>query len=796
MKPGRVSSRGAGLLAVGMLLVVIALGLRWCLGGAGSSDAHLHAVSASSSDDESKHDMSAVSAAEGGGDSIAPSASRQVPRAMQQLLTVEARALDGQPLAGCDILVCRRAAPEAWRYERSDSIVYRVAPEGPIYTMPGDVMPDPQPLGEALVVGITDSTGLSRLEIPAECSWATVWCRADSIWLGKPWSSGIHEVRFVVEPGCDIAGNLVSRAGGPIVLPSSAMLVGQDPETGMVHAARLDELGAFVCPWRPGGKALLRLVDAGDWCVEPPAILQPCGDGARVFVEQVESVSVVDEAGLPHTSIDLLVLELGTHGVLSRRSSVSSTGRHRVWQPDVRAELAQWPNLLLLRAEGYVSRMLVRPLGRGPCALVRGFDPRLEVRGRSGDMVRVDIGSEGAPISPQSLIVEATLPGSGVLALRVPADVPLRVEVTRTGQTIVQREILVAHDTVIIADGATAGRLVVQVEGDWAAEVVAASPTQLHRGGRFGAGLWQIADLPAGEISVWAVPKSDWRSWREPLGIRSVTVCEIFVGAETRVHLPPASIPPSRIVILDAQGKLLPNLEVRDQRTVSRVSGPDGAIEAWTDWQPPLALASTPAGAWLPLELRADSDHVIAVAEMRWLEALGPMHVRVFLGQVERAWKSITFTSTERIGRFVVYPRKDSPGVAVWPTGLDGVLDIEVALQGGGRLRAESVVVAGGGSFELRGPQEEGGDWCRLRLKVSPRQSGVFETVQLTVFDARQGLLRAGDFESLAVRTGAWTQVATRSGPKRIVVKARLGDQTIVWSGNVTGDQMEVKLDW
>ena len=714
-------------------------------------------------------------------------------------LTVTALDHLGQPQSGCDVLVCRSGQPASWRPERCDSIAYQGAGDGPIYTLPGNLLSSPQPIGAALVVGLTDERGVCQLEIPEQCAWATVWCRPESHWMGRLWRAGVHELRFLAEPTCEIAGSLVARDGMAVRLPNGATLVSQDPNTGQLHAGCIDETGAFSCARRATAPALVRLLDAGDWDLVSPVPLMECGAGARLIVERVERVTLVDAAGAALQAAELFVLEQSAHGVLSRRSSAAAGGVHRVWPPDTRVELVARPSLLLIRAEGFASRTLVRPFGHGPCALLPGRDPRLLIVGEANDSLRIDLGGDGTPVSPQTCLVAEQVPASGRLECEVPAGVIVRVLMSRGGRTVLQREIATAQDTIVAADDSTTGRLAVYAEGDWAEEVIAEAVSRSRNGCKADGGVWLFADLAPGLVHVSAVPKAGRFDWRDELGMRRGITCEVLAGAETRVDLPQPAALLSHIVAVDAHGRLLPNVTIRDREKATRVTGPVGEIEQWTEWKPPLALAEVPPGVWLPIPIRGEpagsGEVVVATVETRWLDALSPVEVRVFTGDIEGVWKSITFTSAERAGRLVMFAQGDAPGVSSWPMDLDGKLNVEIALRGGGIVRAESVVVAGG-RYELRAGAGVAGDWCRLRLWVRPRSDGMLETVNVVIFDASNRVLQAGDHECLAVRTGHWTEVLTRPGPKRVVARARNDDEKAEWTGDVEGNQMAVRLAW
>ncbi|MBX3463992.1 MAG: hypothetical protein KF830_12540 [Planctomycetes bacterium] len=729
---------------------------------------------------------------------VLPDAREEIHQA--RFVTVMVLDHRGQAQMGCDILLCRSGQPAWWLRERSDSIVYQADPGGPIYTLPGEVIPSPQPIAAAVAAGLTDERGVCRLEVPDLCAWGTVWCRFGSRWMGRSWQAGIQEVRFVAEQTCEVSGTLVARDSTALRLPEGSMLVGQDPSTGELHAGTVDESGVFSCAVKADAPALLRLLDAGEWSVAAPTPLVRCGAGVRLVVERSERVALVDVAGAPVELAEVFVLERRAHEVMSRRIGARADGVHRVWQADSRREFADRPGLVLIRAEGCVSSSFERSADLQVRTLVRGRDPRVRVVGEGGDLLRIDIGGHGTSASPLSCLFAGRLPPGGGLECEVPAGVVVRLTMSRRGITILDREMATAEDVTVAAGDPTTGRLAVHAEGDWAVEVNVEVGGRSRGGSRAGDGVWLFADLAPGPVVVSGIPKAGHHDWREEFGMRRGIVCEVVAGAETNIDLLQPLSRRTQIVVVDAQGGQLPNAAIRDRAKSTRVTGPFGEIEGWDAWKPPLALAEVPPGLWLPLPIRgqptAAGEVAVATVETRWLDALAPMLVRVFTGDVERDWKSITYTSARRTGRLVVHGQPDAPGVASWPMDLDGELNVEIALRGGGLVRSESVAVAGSRRYDLRVAGPATGGWCRLRLFVPPRDDGLIETVNVVVFDASDRLLQASDSECLALRTGCWTDVLTRPGRKRIVARARSDDATAVWAGNVDRELAAVQLVW
>lgn len=658
----------------------------------------------------------------------------------------------------------------------------------------------PQPIEAALVTGITGDDGACRLLIPLECKWGTVWCRIGSQWVGQPWHTGTHELRFLAPPTCEITGSLFVRDGSTVSLPKSAMLLSQDPNTGTLHAGRIDADGTFSCRVAASAPAILRLIDAGPWDFPSPLPLVSCGAGVRLAIERMEHVAIEDPRGTAVAAAEIFVLERSSHGVLSRRSSLATDGVHRVVHPGTRAELAAHPSLVLIRAAGFPSATRARPLDGTACTLARGGDPRLWIVGQAGDSLRIDIGGDGAPVSPLSCLVDDRLPASGRLECELPAGVLLRVVLARNGSTVLHRVVALTQDTTISAEDGTTGRLVVHAEDDWAADVIAEAGPVARNGDKTAAGRWLFHDLAPGSYIVTAAPQAQERDWRSELGIRCGVACEVHAGAATTIALPRPAAPARLLVVKDATGRPLPDVTIRDRERVARTTGPDGGIPHWQDWKPPLALAGTEPGVWLPLpvheELVGSSSVVVATVETRWLHALAPLHVSVRDGDAEREWKSITFTSSDRTGRLVAFAASSAPQLAAWPFDVDGRLNVEIALRNGGVVRAESVTAAEQHRYELRLSGSEHRASHTLRLLVEPRSPGAFETVDVVIFDASSQPLRAYSTDCLAVRTGSWHETTTGSGPKRIAARARSNGAATEWVGNVDRDLLEVRLDW
>lgn len=714
---------------------------------------------------------------------------------------VVVRSLTGEAISGCDVLLCDSSGTDSGRPGQAEGLLYRSRTSRSIHCMTGNLAASAVSPERPLAVGITDASGKSALQVPSGLTSGVVLCKLNKCWLSKPWDVGTKVVYFTEISTCQVSGRFV-LSDGTACTGLQALVAAQDPSSGEAWLGSCGVDGAFEC-WVPNGRqVLVRVLGCMPWCNAMPMELLECGEGHKVNLERCRSIRVIDRSGKPITSVDIAFLDASARAVISRRSSHAPDGIHRIDRFDVRPQVLAMARTLLVRSDGFRSSS--SSLGHVPEELTmdRGSDPTLEVAGDEHDVLEIGFGDGSHPAQGGNGFLRAVLRDGDTAKVLVPQGLLINVDISRNGECVFRDVFEMVTDRSISVSAASVGSVLATAPGQWAEEVVIQSQDWRLRAEPLKDGGWRSSGLPPGKYRIFGVPRQDFVDAFQG-GASFAEEAIVEAGRATHVVLRSPPKIPDIVVIKDVGGGSAGGLSLVDC---------SGQI-LQCDASGRLMLAELKK-AELPFRVRSMDGVMLAVVmdsdrwslggtassgrvDLRWLEAMAKVEVRVTRAGESIKWRSLSCSSGRRFGKLALARAEHDSDNVWWPT-LSGPLSVGVSLESGDLVHWDNIV-PDGDRVVLTQPDKistSSRPASTLKVFVPQRSPNIVETLDINAFSVIDGYAVRLPRHNRVTTLSGWHDFDLPEGRARVIVTSRRDGMTARWDGAISGGINEVFVAW